>query len=161
MNEIIHFPNESCVVLKAGVSVIVCERLFPLRSFTKCRPHGRAPKGPIWITNVFRFPIVHRFWSVEEFWDPLKPVDNDFVTPGATTGVRPPTDLSIGAQSLQQRSGSWVLIGSTMYPNTAQGVNVSFLFVARFLLAALFWFKSGLIKESPLLSCGQIILTPI
>lgn len=54
------------------------ECLFPLRSFSNCRPHGVAPRGPIWITNVFHFSIVHRFWSVEEFCDPLKPGDNDF-----------------------------------------------------------------------------------
>lgn len=40
----------------------------------------------IWITNVFRFSIVHRFWSVEEFLDPLKAGDNDFHPQGHRRG---------------------------------------------------------------------------
>lgn len=61
-------------------------RLFPLRSFSNSRPHSEAPTGLIWITNVFRFSVVHRFWSVEEFWDPLKPGDNDFHPQGHHRG---------------------------------------------------------------------------
>lgn len=61
-------------------------RLFPLRSFSNSRPHSEAPTGLIWITNVFRFSVVHRFWSVEEFWDPLKPGDNDFHPQGHRRG---------------------------------------------------------------------------
>lgn len=65
------------------------ERLSALRSFSNCGPCGGAPRGPIWITNVFRFSIVHRFWSVEEFWDPLKPGDNDFHPQGHRRGPPP------------------------------------------------------------------------
>lgn len=136
------------------------ECLFPLRSFSSSRPHGRAPRGPIWITNVFRFSIVHRFWSVEEFWDPLKPGDNDFHPQGHHRGpppywplhccpVIPPTVLLLGSDWFNKA------------PKKTSGVNVFFLSVALFLLAALFWLKSGLIKDNPVLSCGQIILTPI
>lgn len=85
-------------------------------------------------------------------------------TPRATTGVRPPTDPSVAAQPLLQHFYTQVLISSTKNqktPKKTSGVNVSFLPVALLLLAALFWLKSGLIKDNPLLSCGQIILTPI
>lgn len=53
----------------------------------------------------------------------------------------------------------WLVQHSTQKNPT--GVNVSFHSMAPFLLAALFWLKSGLIKDNPVLSCGQIILTPI
>lgn len=60
----------------------------------------------------FVFLIIHRFWSVEEFWEPLKTGDNDF-HPQATTGVRLSTDLSIAAQSVLQSIGYFFFIGST------------------------------------------------
>lgn len=136
------------------------ECLFPLRSFPNCRPHSEAHRGLIWITNVFRFSIVHRFWSVEEFWDPLKPGDNDFHPQGHRRGPPPYWPLlccPVLASTVLLPSSDWF----NKAPEKNLGVNVSFLSVALFLLAALFWLKSGLIKDNPLLSCGQIILTPI
>lgn len=136
------------------------ECLFPLRSLSNCRPHGGAPRSSIWMTNVFHFSIVHRFWSVVEFWDLLKPVDNDFHPQGHHRGTPPywPLHCCPGLTPMVLLQGSdWFNI----VPKNPSRVNVSFFPVALFLLAALFWLKSGLIKDNPVLSCGQIILTPI
>lgn len=141
---------------------VVWKCLFPLGSFSKCRPHGVALRGPIWITNVFHFSIAHRFWSVEEFWDPLKPTDNDFHPWDHRRGPPPYWPLHccpVIAPMVPLQGSDW-LARSTPKKNPT-GVNVSFHSMAPFLLAALFWLKSGLIKDNPVLSCGQIILTPI
>lgn len=53
------------------------------------------------------------------------------LTPGATAGVRPPTDLPIAVQSWLQRSCSWPLIGSTKLPKNPSG-SVSLFSVSLF-----------------------------
>lgn len=101
-----------------------------------------------------------RFWSVEEFWDPLKPDDNDFHPRGHHRGPPPYWPLHccpVIAPTVLLPGSDWF----NKAPKKPSGVNVSFLSFALFLLAALFWLKSGLIKDNPVLSCGQIILTPI
>lgn len=102
------------------------ECLFPLRGFSNFRPHSEAPRGLIWITNVFRFSIVHRFWSVEEFWDPLKPGDNDFHPQGHRRGPPPYWPLHccpVLASTVRLPSSDWF----NKAPKKPSGVNVSFL----------------------------------
>lgn len=110
-------------------------------------------------SQIFRFSIVHRFWSVEEFWDPLKPGDNDFHPQGHHRGPPPYWPLHccpVVVPAFLLPDSDWF----NKTPKNPSGVKVSFLSVDLFLLAAFFWLKSGLIKDNPVLSCGQIILTP-
>lgn len=136
------------------------ECLFPLRSFSNCRPHGGAPRGPIWITNVFRFSIVQVLVSWGILGPIILPDDNDFHPQGHHRGPPPYWPLHccpVIAPTVLLPGSDWF----NKAPKKPSGVNVSFLSFALFLLAALFWLKSGLIKDNPVLSCGQIILTPI
>lgn len=117
----------------------------------------QTPRDPIWITNVFRFfnrSQVLVSWGI---LGPIKACDNDFHPRGHHRGLPPYWPL----HCRQVIAPTVLLPGSTKHPKTALGSMSLFLSVALFLLAALFWFKSGLIKDNPLLSCGQIILTPI
>lgn len=132
--------------------------VFPQKSFSQCWPHGSSL---IWITNVFHFTIVHRFWSAEEFGYPLRVGDNDF-HPQRHHRVSsfhwPLYCCQVLAPKFRLLFSHWFNIVAQKKP---LGSVSFFLSVALFLLAALFWLKSGLIKDNPVPSCCQIILTPI
>lgn len=61
-----------------GWLIFACMRDSCLPSWKLFRAQTSWCSSLIWITNVFRFSIVHKFWSVEEFSDTLKAGDNDF-----------------------------------------------------------------------------------